>query len=81
MVSTIITRPWLWPVVCTRSSASVTVATAVSKPKLRSLWAMSLSMVLGTPTTGRPRWARPWAIVMVPSPPIATSACRPSSRA
>src|SRR3989475_6819696 len=33
-----------------RRSASVAVATAVSKPKLRSQLAMSLSMVLGTPT-------------------------------
>jgi hypothetical protein len=54
MVSAIITRPWLRAVVSSRSSASATTATALSKPKLRSVWQRSLSMVLGTPTTGSP---------------------------
>src|SRR5258708_2767097 len=51
MVSTIITRWWLLAVLSMRRSASVAVATAVSKPKLRSQLAMSLSMVVGVPKT------------------------------
>ena len=65
--------------VSTRLSASVTVATAVSKPKLRSQPAMSLSMVLGTPTIGTPPTSPSRAaIVIVPSPPMVTSASSPA---
>ena len=81
MVSKIITRLWLWPVVCSFSKASVAVCTAVSKPKLCSQPTMSLSMVLGTPTTCKPRCARPLAMCMLPSPPITTKASSPRARA
>ena len=79
MVSTIITRWWLLAVFSMRRSASVTVATAVSKPKLRSQPAMSLSIVLGTPTKGRPIERRPCASDMVPSPPMTTTTSSPSA--
>ena len=80
MVSRIITRPWLRPVVCNRSSASVTMATAVSKPKLRSVCARSLSIVFGQPTMGTPFDASWCAMAMLPSPPMTTIASSPSSR-
>ena len=51
--------------------ASVAVDTAVSKPKVRSVASRSLSMVLGTPITGMPFWAKRWAISRLPSPPTA----------
>ena len=41
-------------VVRSRSMASVAICTAVSKPKVTSVPARSLSMVLGTPTTLTP---------------------------
>ena len=37
-----------------RSSASVAIETAVSKPKVMSVPGMSLSIVFGTPTTRKP---------------------------
>ena len=54
MTSTTITRWCDSAVVFSRSIASVATPTAVSKPKVRSVAEMSLSMVLGTPTTGMP---------------------------
>ena len=54
--------------------ASVATATAVSKPKVRSVMATSLSIVLGTPTTSKPRSAISDAHDRVPSPPMAMSA-------
>ena len=41
-------------VVAIRSSASVAIETAVSKPNVMSVPGMSLSIVFGTPTTRRP---------------------------
>ena len=52
--STTITRSWLSAVECSRSIASVAIDTAVSKPKVASVPWTSLSIVLGTPTTGIP---------------------------
>ena len=81
MVSAIITRPWLRAVVDSRSSASDTTATALSKPKVRSVQGRSLSIVLGTPTTGRPNSWKRLAMPIVPSPPITTRPSSPSVRA
>ncbi len=47
-------RSWLAAVVCRRSSASVAQATALSKPNVKAVADRSLSIVLGTPTTGMP---------------------------
>ena len=71
MTSTTITRSWDSAVVWRRSMASVAIWTAVSKPKVSSVPDRSLSMVLGTPTTGMPR---PWSLSATPSvssPPMA----------
>lgn len=57
--------------------ASVATVTAVSKPKVRSVEEMSLSMVFGTPTTGTPASASIRAAVSVPSPPIGMRTSRP----
>ena len=54
ITSTTITRSWLSAVVCSRSMASVAICTAVVNPNVMSVPTMSLSMVFGTPTTGRP---------------------------
>ena len=54
ITSSTITRSWLAAVVWSRSSASVAVATAESKPKVKAVQLRSLSIVLGTPTTGMP---------------------------
>jgi len=54
ITSTTMTRPWLSAVEWTLSSASVAVETAVSKPKVACVPPTSLSIVFGTPTTGRP---------------------------
>ena len=72
ITSTIITRLCDSAVVCSRSIASVAIWTAVSKPNVMSVPARSLSIVFGTPMTGRPcspcsRAAAP----SVSSPPIA----------
>ena len=53
ITSTIITRLCDSAVVCSRSMASVAICTAVSKPKVMSVPARSLSIVFGTPITGR----------------------------
>lgn len=81
MTSTTITRWCDSAVVFRRSIASVATPTAVSKPNVRSVDEMSLSIVLGTPTTGRPASLSMRAAVSVPSPPIGISASIPKSRA
>ena len=48
--------------------------TAVSKPKVITVFERSLSMVLGTPTMRTPFLARALAMVSEPSPPMATTA-------
>jgi hypothetical protein len=57
-----------------RSTASVAIITAVSKPKVWSVPLMSLSMVLGTPTLGTPFSLRNSVTDCVSSPPRAISA-------
>ncbi len=47
----------------------------------RSTWTMSLSMVLGTPTVGRPWRSSAPAMLMLPFPPMATTPSSPSSQA
>ena len=79
ITSTTITRSWLSAVVCRRSMASTQIWTAVSKPNVSSVADRSLSMVLGTPTTGTPSAARRLATPRVSSPPMATRASMPSS--
>ena len=59
--------------------ASVAKLTAVSKPNVFVVPTMSLSIVLGTPTSGMPRLWNSWAIASVPSPPMTTSASSFSS--
>ena len=72
MTSTTMTRSWDLAVECSRSRASVAVATAVSQPKVLWVACRSLSMVLGTPITGIPfSVAKRWAISRLPSPPTA----------
>lgn len=73
------TRWWDSAVVFSRSMASVATPTAVSKPKVRSVAEMSLSMVFGTPTTGRPASASIRAAVSVPSPPMGMRTSKPIS--
>ena len=70
MTSTSSTRWCDSAVVCSRSIISVAMLTAVSKPKVRSVSSMSLSIVFGMPTTGTPACDSRWAAVSVPSPPI-----------
>ena len=79
MTSTTMARWWLAAVVWTLSSASVALATAVMKPKVRSEPQRSLSMVLGTPMQLMPRSAKGLAADMVPSPPMTTRASMPCS--
>ena len=64
-------------VVCSRSIRSVAMLTAVSKPNVRSVPWMSLSIVFGMPITGTPSEASQAAAVSVPSPPIGSSASTP----
>src|SRR5437773_1720414 len=54
--------------------ASVAVATAVSNPNVATVPPTSLSIVLGTPTTGSPFFHKARTMPSVPSPPIATRA-------
>ncbi len=77
--STTITRWCDSAVVFSRSRASVATETAVSKPKVTSVQAMSLSMVFGTPTTGSPPSLISLAALRVPSPPIGMTASIPRS--
>ena len=51
--------------------------TAVSNPKVKSVPARSLSIVLGTPTTFTPFWNSFCATDSVSSPPMAISASHP----
>jgi hypothetical protein len=60
--------------------ASVAKLTADSKPNALAVSTMSLSMVLGTQTSGRPRRWNSWAMASVPSPPMTISASRPRRR-
>src|SRR5687767_3126369 len=78
ITSTSITRSCDSAVVVIRSIASVAICTAVSKPNVTSVAAMSLSIVFGTPTSGTPSSASRSAVRSVPSPPITTTASRPS---
>ena len=66
-------RSWLAAVVWSRSSASVAQATAESKPNVKAVAPRSLSIVLGTPTTGMPCSWSCWAMVSEPSPPTQIS--------
>ena len=63
------TRLWLVAVVCKRSSASITVATAESKPKVMAVASRSLSIVLGTPMQLMPASWSCCAVAIEPSPP------------
>ena len=74
ITSTTMTRSCDSAVVWSRSMASVAISTAVAKPKVKSVPAMSLSIVLGTPTTGNPSSCISRAQERVPSPPTTTSA-------
>jgi hypothetical protein len=58
--------------------ASVAICTAVWKPKVTSVPARSLSIVLGTPTTGTPSAASRAATPSVSSPPMGIRASTPS---
>ncbi|SHS76540.1 Uncharacterised protein [Mycobacteroides abscessus subsp. abscessus] len=64
---------------CNRSIASVAMVSAVSNPNVTSVQSISLSMVLGTPTTGTFSSASQLAAVRVPSPPIGISTSIPLS--
>jgi hypothetical protein len=55
ITSRIITRSCEAAVVCRRSSASVAMSIAVIKPNVNSVADKSLSIVFGTPMTGKPR--------------------------
>src|SRR5579871_403146 len=57
--------------------ASMAMLTAVSKPNVESVAPRSLSIVLGTPTTGTPCSPSLVATPRVSSPPMATSASTP----
>ena len=77
ITSTTITRWWDSAVVCSRSIASVATWSAVSKPKVTSVAARSLSIVFGTPSTGTPCSLLSLAAApSVSSPPIAISPSR-----
>ena len=80
ITSTKMTRSWLSAVVWSLSMASVATVTAVSKPKVRSVMATSLSIVLGTPTTSKPRSDISHAHDSVPSPPTAIRASTARAR-
>ena len=77
MTSTTMMRRCASAVVCSRSMASVAKLTAVSNPNVLVVPTMSLSMVLGTPTSGMPILANLSAMASVPSPPMTTSASSP----
>ena len=81
ITSTTITRLWLSAVVCSRSIASVATCTAVSNPNVMSVPPRSLSIVFGTPSTGRSCSACSLAAApSVSSPPIAIRPSRSSER-
>jgi hypothetical protein len=58
---------------------SVAKETAVSKPKVTTVFDRSLSIVFGTPTMRTPFLASAFAIVSEPSPPTATTASIPAA--
>jgi hypothetical protein len=74
-------RSWLSAVVCSLSSASTTVLTAVSKPNELIVQGTSLSIVLGTQTTCIPFSTSCLAMRSEPSPPMLTIASMPRARA
>ena len=76
ITSTTMIRLWLVAVECSRSMASVAIPTAVLKPKLTSVLAMSLSMVLGRVTMFSPAFLSRSAFFCVPPPPRHTRASR-----
>ena len=80
ITSTTMTRLCDSAVVWIRSMASVAVETAVSKPKVKSVPDRSLSIVLGTPTTGSPISYSFDAAPRVSSPPTAIRASSPRIR-
>ena len=57
--------------------ASVQICTAVWKPNVISVREMSLSIVLGTPMTGKPFSCKRLTTPIDPSPPIPMIASRP----
>ena len=59
ITSTTRIRLWLSAVVCRRSIASVATCSAVSNPNVTSVAPRSLSIVFGTPITGRPSVGQP----------------------
>ena len=77
MTSATMIRWWLCAVLCSRSIASVAISSAVAKPKVASVQATSLSIVLGSVRTLRPARPRRRAFLAVPPPPRQT---RPSRR-
>ncbi len=79
ITSTTCTRLCASVVECRRSTASVAIVTAVSKPKQASVPFRSLSMVLGTPTQGTPRLISSSEMDCVSSPPRAIRASSFSS--
>src|SRR5438552_3862102 len=74
ITSTTMARLWLVAVVWRRSSASITAATAESKPKVMAVASRSLSIVFGTPTQLIPASCNCKAVVIEPSPPTMMSA-------
>jgi hypothetical protein len=75
ITSSTMTRSWLAAVVCSRSSASVAHSTALKKPNVNAVLDRSLSIVLGTPTTGMPCSWNCCATASEPSPPTQISPC------
>ena len=73
ITSSTMMRSWLAAVVWRRSIASVAQATALSKPNVKAVAERSLSIDLGTPTTGMPCSWNCWATARDPSPPMQIS--------
>ena len=70
ITSTTMTRLWLVALVCNRSSASITIATAESNPNVIAVASRSLSIVFGTPMQLMPASCSCCAVTIEPSPPI-----------
>ena len=79
MTSQTMTRSCDSAVECRRSIASVAICTAVWKPNVKSVALRSLSIVLGTPTVGKPASNSLRATPSVSSPPIGISTSMPRS--
>ena len=77
ITSTIKVRLWEEAVSVILSIASRATLTAVSKPMVYSVPAISLSMVPGIPIAGKPFWVNFKAPVKEPSPPTTTKASMP----